>query len=78
MNHILEANLGYRVETLAQTRGGGGQCGFALDLICSNQFCSHNHAQKAKTNYYPCLVCTWFLFFIQICIWKTFASQTAK
>lgn len=25
MNHILEASLGYRVETLAQTRGAGGK-----------------------------------------------------
>lgn len=32
MNHILEANLGYRVETLAQTSGGGEACGL---WICS-------------------------------------------
>lgn len=32
MNHILEANLGYRVETLAQTRGAGREGGH-VDLL---------------------------------------------
>lgn len=32
VNHILEANLGYRVETLAQTRGAGREGGH-VDLL---------------------------------------------
>lgn len=44
MNHILEANLGYRVETLAQTRGGGEY----VDLLWVQSVPTNSAPTKSK------------------------------
>lgn len=82
MTHVFDANLGYnRVETLDNKREGRKSLWICSGFkLCQPTLLPQPYSKKTTTETKPLLLLGVYVVpvFIQICIWKAFASQTAK